>query len=48
MPAVGEKLEFKGLQFEVLDADRKRVNRVRLRVVDEPGAGLAGSQARGE
>jgi putative hemolysin len=48
MPAVGEKLEFKGLQFEVLDADRKRVNRVRLRAIDEPGAGLAGSQARGE
>jgi CBS domain containing-hemolysin-like protein len=36
VPAVGEKLELKGLQFEVVSADRKRVNRVRLRLLD-PG-----------
>ncbi|HSE97466.1 MAG TPA: hemolysin family protein, partial [Blastocatellia bacterium] len=41
MPMVGEKLEFKGLQFEVLDADNKRVNRVRLRSIEEPEAGKA-------
>lgn len=35
VPAVGEKLEFKGLQFEVVEADSQRVNRVRLRRIDE-------------
>jgi putative hemolysin len=45
MPAVGEKLEFKGLQFEVLDADSKRVNRVRLSTIDRPDAGRAESKA---
>jgi CBS domain containing-hemolysin-like protein len=34
VPAIGEMLEFKGLQFEVIDADSKRVNRVRIRLVD--------------
>ena len=36
VPVVGEKLEFKGLRFEVLDADGKQVTRVRLRQVQEP------------
>src|SRR5262245_5028639 len=36
VPAPGEKLEFKGLEFEVVDADGKRVNRVRLRRTEEP------------
>ena len=36
MPVTGEKLEFKGLEFEVVDADNKRVNRVRLRKPDKP------------
>jgi putative hemolysin len=31
VPTIGEKLDFKGLQFEVVEADSKRVNRVRLR-----------------
>ena len=30
VPATGEKVEFKGIVFEVIDADSKRVNRVRL------------------
>lgn len=35
VPAVGEKLDFKGLRFEVVDADSKRVNRVRLSRIEE-------------
>ncbi len=35
MPETGEKLEFKGLHFEVVDADSKRINRVRLRRIEE-------------
>jgi CBS domain containing-hemolysin-like protein len=34
VPVPGEKLEYKGLKFEVLDADGKRVNRVRLRAAE--------------
>ncbi|HSB08065.1 MAG TPA: hemolysin family protein [Blastocatellia bacterium] len=34
VPATGEKLDFKGLEFEVVDADGKRVNRVKLRKAD--------------
>ena len=45
VPTVGEKLEFKGLEFEVVDADNKRVNRVRLRAVDESSPGEIESQA---
>jgi len=36
VPAAGEKVEFKGLQFEVVEADSQRVSRVRLRALDEP------------
>jgi magnesium and cobalt exporter, CNNM family len=36
VPAIGEKLDFKGLRFEVVDADSKRVNRVRLSSIEEP------------
>ena len=36
MPVIGETLEFKGLRFEVVDADNKRVNRVRLSKLDKP------------
>ena len=35
VPAVGERLDFKGLQFEVVDADKKRVNRVKLHKLEE-------------
>jgi CBS domain containing-hemolysin-like protein len=39
VPAAGEMLDFKGLRFEVVDADSKRINRVRLRRVEEsPGS----------
>jgi len=34
VPAVGEEIEFAGIQFEVVEADAHRVNRVRLREVD--------------
>ena len=36
VPGVGEKLDFKGLRFEVVEADNKRVNRIRLCRIDEP------------
>ena len=45
VPAAGEKLEFKGLQFEVVDADNKRVTRVRLRKLDRPASDQAESTA---
>jgi CBS domain containing-hemolysin-like protein len=35
VPAAGEMIDFKGLRFEVVDADSKRINRVRLRRVEE-------------
>ena len=41
VPEAGEKLALKGLEFEVIEADSKRVNRVRLRKVD----GTASDQA---
>jgi CBS domain containing-hemolysin-like protein len=31
VPATGEQLDFQGLRFEVVDADGKRVNRIRVR-----------------
>jgi magnesium and cobalt transporter len=31
LPSTGERIEFKGLEFEVLEADNRRVNLVRLR-----------------
>jgi magnesium and cobalt transporter len=48
VPAVGEKLDFKGLRFEVVEADGKRVNRVRLRSLDEPAPGQNQSTATSE
>lgn len=33
LPAVGEKVEHRGTQIEVLDADRRRVHRLRLKVL---------------
>jgi CBS domain containing-hemolysin-like protein len=43
VPSAGERLEFKGLEFEVVAADNKRVTRVRLRKIDENSAGQAES-----
>jgi len=45
VPAAGEKLDFKGLRFEVVDADGKRVSRVRLRSIDQPATGQNQSTA---
>jgi len=36
VPGTGEKLDFKGLRFEVVEADSKRVNRIKLNKIDEP------------
>jgi len=47
VPAVGERLEFKGLQFEVVEADNQRVNRVRLRLIESGETGEAESQVTG-
>ena len=35
VPEIGEKIEFRGLEFEVLDADSQRINKVRLRPLEE-------------
>jgi magnesium and cobalt exporter, CNNM family len=35
VPKVGETIDLKGLRFEVVDADQKQVNRVRLRQIEE-------------
>jgi magnesium and cobalt exporter, CNNM family len=48
VPEVGEKLIFKGLQFEVVDADNKRINRVRLSAVKQAGDRDAQSESTGE
>ena len=39
VPVQGEKLRFKGLEFEVTEADNRRVNRLRLRAVDSQNEG---------
>lgn len=38
VPEVGEKLDFKGLRLEVIDADSKHVNRVRFSAIDDPAS----------
>jgi putative hemolysin len=48
LPRVGERLSLKGLEFEVVDADNKRVNRVRLRELPPEEAAGAESTAGGE
>jgi putative hemolysin len=48
VPAAGEKLELKGLQFEVVDADSKRVNRVRIHPMDHAVSSDAESKAASE
>jgi putative hemolysin len=48
VPEIGELLDFKGLRFEVVDSDSKRVNRVRIRAIDEPAPDEAESRATGE
>jgi CBS domain containing-hemolysin-like protein len=41
-------MDFKGLRFEVVDADNKRVNRIRLSSVEEAAPDEAESRATGE
>jgi len=41
VPDVGEKLQYKGLEFEVAESDSRRINRVRLRPVQSPDQGQA-------
>ena len=48
VPAVGEQLDFKGLRFEVVESDGKRVNRIRLSSIGEPAADEAESRATSE
>lgn len=48
VPAAGEQLDFNGLRFEVVDADGKRVNRIRLSGIEVPAADEAESRASGE
>ncbi len=38
LPAVGETLEFRGFMFEVLEADERRVSRVRIKRISERAA----------
>jgi len=47
VPGVGEKLEYKGLEFEVAEADSRRINRVRLRPAQNQGAAEAGQSNNG-
>ena len=43
VPAVGETFEIDGLSVEVLEAERRRINRVRVRrLVEEPAGEPAG------
>jgi len=48
VPAIGEKLDFNGLLFEVIDADNKQVHRVRLSSFEPPPNDKAESSANTE
>jgi magnesium and cobalt exporter, CNNM family len=48
VPAVGEQIQFKGLRFEVVDADGKRVHRIRLTGLEERARGEAESKTTSE
>jgi len=45
VPEIGEQLDFKGLRFKVVEADGKRVNRIRLSCTDRPATDEAESTA---
>ncbi|MBO0801325.1 MAG: CBS domain-containing protein, partial [Blastocatellia bacterium] len=36
LPSAGESIEFKGLKFEVIEADERRVSRVRVQKITHP------------
>jgi CBS domain containing-hemolysin-like protein len=38
VPAVGETFEIDGLQVEVLEAERRRIHKVRMRLALQPEA----------
>jgi CBS domain containing-hemolysin-like protein len=42
VPRVGENLSFRGLEVEVLEADEKRISRLKLRRLPEPSAAAGG------
>ena len=42
VPRVGEQLTLRGLEVEVLDADEKRIGRLRLKQAPEPSAAATG------
>jgi len=42
VPRVGENLSFRGLEVEVLEADEKRISRIKLRRLPEPSAAAGG------
>ena len=46
VPPAGTRLTFRGLDVEVLEADERRINRLRLRRADD-GEGTDGAQAEG-
>lgn len=53
LPAVGETLEFRGLRFEVVEADERRVSRVRVRraaaeTPEEPQAAEVSAASRAD
>ncbi len=54
LPSAGESIEFKGLKFEVIEADERRVSRVRVQKIAQPMPGdeikpaKASAAARGE
>ena len=48
VPGIGEQLDFKGLRFEVVEADGKRVSRIRMRAIEAPAPDELGSTATGE
>lgn len=39
LPVEGEKLEYKGIEFEVLESDGQRVHKVRLRAIEQQAEG---------
>jgi len=48
LPTAGERLKFKGLEFEVLEADHRRVNLVRSRRLPEPASNTQSESASSE
>ncbi len=45
VPEAGEKIEFRGLEFQVLVADSQRINKIRVRPLTKPENGSAAESA---